>query len=78
MAYEDFKGDKTFNSAKYTKCNAYQRRLALIYNFLQKKFRWLLKLKLCKNQLLENLKCEKYTRLLLTIFRALILQICNW
>ena len=46
MAYEDFKGlprriaadkvlrDKTFNSAKYTKCNAYQRRLALIYNFL--------------------------------------------
>ena len=30
------------------------------------------------NQLLENLKKEKYTYLLYTIFGALILQVCNW
>ena len=60
----------------------------MVYNFLDKKSlggaikkESMQNEKLVKNytyQLLENLRKQKYTHLLQTILRVLVLQICNW
>ena len=70
--------------------NEYERGLAsILYKFFDKIFTLLvvvLKVKLCQtstcqknytNQLLENLRNEKYINLLKTIFGVLILKICS-
>ena len=63
--------DNAFNIAKNQKHDGYQRHLAsMVYQFFDKKL-------VLINQLSENLKTDKYTHLLLTIFGVLILLICN-
>ena len=75
--------DKAFNIAKNTKCDGYQRGLAsVVCKFFDKKTSGsciknenISNKELAKefrNQLLENLRKEKYTLLLKTIFRVII------
>ena len=81
--------NKTFNANKNPKYDGYQRGLAsMVYKWLiksplpvvmleKKKCQTKNYLKNYKNQLLENLKSEKYTHLLQTRFGVLILPIYN-
>ena len=80
--------DKTFNIAKNPKYDGCQRGIAsMVYKCFDKKLLLgQLKMKICQtksylknytNQLLENFKKEKYTRLLQTIFGSLILLILS-
>ena len=76
--------DKAFNIAKNPKYDGYQRDLAsMVYKFLIKSRKLVVllimqlnkiynKLKKCINQLLENLKREKFILDLKTIFEELI------
>ena len=81
--------DKGFNIAKNSKYDRYQRDLAALFMiFLIKSLllhtkeneeilRANNKLKHYTSQLLENLKKEKYTHVLKTMFGVLILRKCN-
>ena len=95
MAYEDFKdlkrrtaSDKSFNIAKNSKYDGYQRELAsMVYTFFDKKskgsgvnipleFNEQLAKELHK-LIIRNLKNKKFILYLQIIFGVLILLICN-
>ena len=80
--------DKAISIASNPKYDVYQRVFVWSINFLIIEFLMeLLKMKICQtkgylkkyiNQLLENLKKEKYILLLQTIVGVMILLIVNW
>ena len=78
--------DKAFNIAKNLKYDRYQRGITSINYLIKDVSAVVLKMKIFQtknqlkyqtNKLLENFRKEKYTDLLYTIFRVLIVSIYN-